>query len=40
MKLYALREHQWDELLVMHKEQIRLLNLLIEDRKGVKQERK
>jgi uncharacterized membrane protein len=29
-KLDALREHQWEELIVMQKEQIRLLNLLIE----------
>ena len=39
-KLDALREHQWDELIVMQKEQIRLLTLLIEELKGVKQGRK
>ena len=39
-KLDSLREHQWDELIVMQKEQIRLLTLLIEERKGVNLERK
>ena len=35
-----MREHQWEELIVMQKEQIRLLTLLIEELKGVKPERK
>jgi uncharacterized membrane protein len=39
-KLDALREHQWEELIVMQKEQIRLLTLLIERLKGPKQERR
>jgi uncharacterized membrane protein len=34
-KLDALREHQWEELIVMQKEQIRLLNLTIEALKNV-----
>jgi uncharacterized membrane protein len=34
-KLDALREHQWEELIMMQKEQIRLLTLLIEGLKRV-----
>ena len=37
-KIDALREHQWEELIVMQKEQIRLLTLLIEGLKVVKLE--
>ena len=39
-KLDTLREHQWEELIVMQREQIRLLTLLIEGLKGGKPERK
>jgi uncharacterized membrane protein len=39
-KIDALREHQWEELVMMQKEQIRLLTLLIEDLKVVKPEGK
>jgi uncharacterized membrane protein len=39
-KLDALREHQWEELIEMQKEQIRLLNLMIEGLRGVKSEGK
>ncbi len=39
-KLDALREHQWEELIDMQKEQIRLLNLMIEGLRGVKPEKK
>jgi uncharacterized membrane protein len=37
-KIDALREHQWEELIMMQNEQIRLLSLLIEELKGVKPE--
>jgi uncharacterized membrane protein len=36
-KMDALREHQWEELITMQKEQLRLLTLLIEELKGVRQ---
>jgi uncharacterized membrane protein len=39
-KIDALREHQWEELIMMQNEQIRLLSLLIEELKAVKPERK
>jgi uncharacterized membrane protein len=39
-KLDALREHQWEELIAMQKEQIRLLTLLKEEPKGTRPERK
>ena len=39
-KIDALREHQWEELIVMQREQIRLLTLLIEELKVVKPEGK
>ena len=39
-KIDALREHQWEELIMMQKEQIRLLTLLIEELKVVKPEGK
>jgi len=39
-KIDALREHQWEELIMMQKEQIRLLTLLIEELKLVKPEGK
>ena len=35
-KIDALREHQWEELITMQNEQIRLLSLLIEEQKSVK----
>lgn len=37
-KIDALREHQWEELIMMQNEQIRLLSLLIEELKVVKPE--
>jgi uncharacterized membrane protein len=37
-KIDALREHQWEELIMMQNEQIRLLSLLIEELKIVKPE--
>ena len=39
-KIDALREHQWEELIMMQREQIRLLTLLIEELKVVKPEGK
>ena len=39
-KIDALREHQWEELIVMQREQIRLLTLMIEELKVVKPEGK
>ena len=39
-KIDALREHQWEELIMMQNEQIRLLSLLIEELKVVKPEEK
>lgn len=38
-KMDQLREHQWEDLVNMQKEQIRMLALLVEDLKVVKQER-
>jgi hypothetical protein len=38
-KMDKLREHQWEELIMMQKEQIRMLTLLVEDLKVIKQER-
>jgi uncharacterized membrane protein len=37
-KIDALREHQWEELIMMQREQIRLLTLLIEELKVAKPE--
>jgi uncharacterized membrane protein len=39
-KIDTLREHQWDELIMMQKEQIRLLTVVTEGLKGVKPEGK
>jgi uncharacterized membrane protein len=36
-KIDALREHQWDELIVMQKEQIQILTSLAEEVKAIKQ---
>jgi uncharacterized membrane protein len=38
-KMDQLREHQWEDLVNMQKEQIRMLTLLVEALKVVKQER-
>ena len=35
-KIDALREHQWEELITMQKEQISLLSFMIEEMKAVK----
>jgi hypothetical protein len=36
-KMDALREHQWEELITMQKEQLRLLTLLMEELQVVRQ---